>query len=188
MYVGTSSPRCKSFKSNVGLLFLNEMLHPVIVALQIGRLDGEIRFKKWVILAAWCPSPPFFVFRHVRWEDIKTYFQNWLVLALPTSQKRRGIAENNMQIPRFPNTLKMQKQIWLCCWVGISVFVQLQLYTWGKYKKGLNELLNMCDMERLKYTINENVNCKTPGLFIRVNRDLWTLIMRFCSQLKSGFC
>lgn len=60
MYVGTSSPRCKSFKSNVGLLFLNEMLHPVIVALQIGRLDGEISFKKWVILAAWCPSPPFF--------------------------------------------------------------------------------------------------------------------------------
>ena len=52
MYVDTSAPRCKSFKLNVGLLFLNEMLHPVIVALQIGRLDGEVRFKKWVILAA----------------------------------------------------------------------------------------------------------------------------------------
>lgn len=70
-----------------------------------------------------------------------------------------------MLIPRFPKILKMQEQIWVLLGWHFYV-VQLEVCSWKKnYKKGLIGLLNMCNKERLKYTTNKYVDCRTPGVF-----------------------
>lgn len=89
-----------------------------------------------MILAARCPSLPFFMFRHVWWDDIKTYFQHSLALVLPKKKKRKE--ENNMQISKVSQHIKDAKTDmgmllgWQFC------VVELEVCTCGKLQERID--------------------------------------------------
>ncbi len=84
-----------------------------------------------------------------------------------------------MQIPRFPLILKMQKQIWVFCWVGISVLCNKRCLLDKNYKKRLNYLT--CAIRKGQSTQEIITQTLQSLVFLLVNYDPKMLIIRFYS-------